>query len=66
MAELQLGKVEKGKILAIFLSTLNLLVVLNRTSVFNLLITFANSLDPDEEWQNWTCPDLDPNHLTLW
>ena len=29
-----------------------------------LLITFTNSLDPDQERQN-VCPDLDPNHLTL-
>ena len=30
-----------------------------------LLITFANSLDPDEARQN-VGPDLDPNCLTLW
>ena len=30
-----------------------------------LLITFANSLDPDQDWQN-VDPDLDPNCLTLW
>ena len=30
-----------------------------------LLITFANSLDPDQAWQN-VGPDLDPNCLTLW
>ena len=29
-----------------------------------LLITFANSLDPDQAWQNIR-PDLDPNCLTL-
>ena len=29
-----------------------------------LLITFANSLDPDQAWQN-VRPDLDPNCLTL-
>ena len=29
-----------------------------------LLITFANSLDPDQAQQNW--PDLEPNCLTLW
>ena len=28
-----------------------------------LLITFANSLDPDQDQQN-VCLDLDPNHLT--
>ena len=31
----------------------------------HLLITFANSLDPDQGWQN-IGPDLDPNRLTLW
>ena len=30
----------------------------------HLLITFANSLDPDQDQQN-VGPDLDPNHLTL-
>ena len=31
-----------------------------------LLITFANSLDPDQDRQNDSVsPDLDPNHLTL-
>ena len=30
-----------------------------------LLITFANSLDPDQAWQN-VGPDMDPNCLTLW
>ena len=30
-----------------------------------LLITFANSLDPDQDGQN-VHPDLDPNCLTLW
>ena len=30
-----------------------------------LLITFANSLNPYQDQQN-VCPDLDPNHLTLW
>ena len=29
-----------------------------------LLITFANSLDPDQDRQN-VGPDPDPNHLTL-
>ena len=29
-----------------------------------VLITFANSLDPDPDRQN-VGPDLDPNHLTL-
>ena len=29
-----------------------------------LLITFATSLDPDQDRQN-VGPDLDPNHLTL-
>ena len=29
-----------------------------------LLITFANSLDPDQDRLN-ICPNLDPNHLTL-
>ena len=31
----------------------------------HLLITFANSLDPDQARQN-VGPDLDPNCLTLW
>ena len=31
----------------------------------HLLITFANSLDPDKARQN-VGPDLDPNCLTLW
>ena len=30
----------------------------------HLLITFANSLDPDQEWQK-VGPDLDSNCLTL-
>ena len=30
-----------------------------------LLITFANSLDPDQAWQN-VGPDLNPNCLTFW
>ena len=30
----------------------------------NLLITFENSLDPDQDWQN-VGPYLDPNCLTL-
>ena len=30
---------------------------------FGLLITFANSLDPDQDRQN-VSPDLDPNCLT--
>ena len=30
-----------------------------------LLITFVNSLDPDQAWQN-VRSDLDPNCLTLW
>ena len=30
-----------------------------------LLLISANSLDPDQDWQN-VGPDLDPNHLTLW
>ena len=30
-----------------------------------LLITFANSLDPDQD-RNSVGPDLDPNDLTLW
>ena len=29
-----------------------------------LLLTFANSLDPDQDRQN-VSPGLDPNHLTL-
>ena len=30
-----------------------------------LLVTFANSLDPDQNWQN-VGPDLDPKRLNLW
>ena len=30
----------------------------------HLPLTFANSLDPDQDQQN-VGPDLDPNHLTL-
>ena len=33
--------------------------------LYHLLKTFANSLDPDQAWQN-VGPDLDPNCLTLW
>ena len=33
-------------------------------SFSRLLITFANSLDPDQDQQN-VCPGLDPNCLTL-
>ena len=32
--------------------------------ICGLLITFANSLDPDQDGQN-VGPDLDPNCLTL-
>ena len=32
--------------------------------LWHLLITFANSLDQDQDWQN-VDPDLDPNCLTL-
>ena len=32
--------------------------------IYRLLITFANSLDPDQDRQN-VGPDLDPNRLTL-
>ena len=33
------------------------------SDIYHLLITFANSLDPDQAQQNiW--PDLDPNSLT--
>ena len=35
-----------------------------RGDLFGLLITFANSLDPDQARQN-VGPDLDPNCLTL-
>ena len=43
-------------------------VVSRSYSLFNLcqlalLITFANSLDPDQAWQN-VGPDLDLNYLT--
>ena len=31
---------------------------------YRLLVTFANSLDPDQDRQN-VGPDLDPNRLTL-
>ena len=37
---------------------------LARGDFYHLLITFANSLDPDQERQNFS-PDLDPNCLTL-
>ena len=30
----------------------------------HLLITFANSLDPDQD-RHYVCPDLDPNCETL-
>ena len=35
-----------------------------RAIFFLLLITFANSLDPDQDQQN-ICPDLDPKRLTF-
>ena len=35
------------------------------SSLCHLLITFANSLDPDQAWQN-VRPDLYPNYLTIW
>ena len=37
---------------------------LNSFLVCSLLITFANSLDPDQDRQN-VSPDLNPNCLTL-
>ena len=30
-----------------------------------LLITFANSFEPDQDWQTFA-PDLNLNQLTLW
>ena len=47
---------------------------LNKFTIFSclLLITFANSLDPGQHWQNAcpdldsTGPDLDPKYLTHW
>ena len=38
--------------------------VLASSDFCHLLITFANSLDPDQDRQN-VCPGLDPNHLIL-
>ena len=37
----------------------------NSLSTMGLLMTFANSLDPDQARQN-VGPDLDPNWLTIW
>ena len=37
---------------------------LARGNLCSLLITFANSLEPDQDQQNLG-PDLDPNRLTL-
>ena len=50
---------------AIFCVTLVVLLTLCRLCMCHLLITFANSLDPDQAWQN-VRPDLDPNYLKLW
>ena len=50
---------------AIFCVTLVVLLTLCRLCMYHLLITFANSLDPDQAWQN-VRPDLDPNYLKLW
>ena len=38
--------------------------ILASDGVCRLLITFVNSLDPDQDRQN-VGPDLDPNRLTL-
>ena len=37
---------------------------LARGDFYHLLITFANSLDSDQDQKN-VRPDLDPNHLTI-
>ena len=37
---------------------------LANSDICRLLITFAHSLDPDQDQQT-NDPDLDPNHLTL-
>ena len=39
-------------------------MVVDGGSFYRLLITFASSLDPDQNRQN-VCPDLDPNGLTI-
>ena len=41
-----------------------MLTLLNSGKFCHLLITFANSLDPDED-RLFVCPDLDPNCLPL-
>ena len=41
------------------------LLVTTNDDFCHLLITFANSLEPDQAWQN-VGPDLDPNCLTSW
>ena len=41
-----------------------LLFLLVTRDLCHLLMTFVNSLDPDQAWQNIK-PDLDPNYLTL-
>ena len=38
--------------------------LLARGDLFQLPITFANNLNPDQDRQN-VGPDLDPNHLSL-
>ena len=40
------------------------IIILSLLDTCWLLITFANSLDPDQDWQN-VGPDLDPNCLSL-
>ena len=46
-----------------FLKIQPLIVTRSRLEFCLLLITFANSLDPDQDRQN-IGPDLDPNRLT--
>ena len=34
------------------------------SNFYHLLMTFVNSMDPNQDWQN-VCPDQEPNRLTL-
>ena len=50
--------------LRVFIKMGSLILSLLRGDFCHLMITFANSLEPDQDWHS-VSPDLDPNGLTL-
>ena len=52
------------RVIPAYLPILNPFLANNKWRLLRLLITFANSLHPDQN-RHSVGPDLDPNHLTL-